>query len=136
MLLAPLVVVAMAPAMARADDVAAERARLADQRIQVEEERRAREEEARLERAQAQTDIEDQRETTVEMAESSEQSKDTSSEPVTRSTQGGVSGAPVDRIEMSRALEQLRELGALLEAGYVTEEEFEQLKKKILDGAL
>ena len=45
-------------------------------------------------------------------------------------------GAPADRIEMSRALEQLRELGALRDAGYVTEEEFEQLKKKILDGAL
>jgi hypothetical protein len=59
-----------------------------------------------------------------------------SSEPVPRSIQGGVSGAPVDRIEMSRALEQLRELGALREAGYVTEEEFAQLKKKILDGAL
>ena len=37
---------------------------------------------------------------------------------------------------MSRALEQLRELGALRDAGYLTEQEFEQLKQKILDGAL
>ena len=138
MLLALLVVVAMAPATALADDVAAERARLANQRIQAEEERRAREEEQRLEqaKAQAQASSEDPGETTVGVAESAEQPRDAGSEPVTRSTQGGVSGAPVDKIEMSRALEQLRELGALREAGYLTEEEFEQLKKKILDGAL
>jgi len=136
MLLAPLVVVAMAPAMTLADDVAAERARLANQRIQVDEERRAREEEQRLEQAQAQSKSEDPGETTVEVAESSEQPRDTGSEAETRSTQGGVSGTPVNRIEMSRALEQLRELGALREAGYLTEEEFEQLKKKIIDGAL
>ena len=136
MLLALLVVVAMAPATTLADDVAAERARLANQRIQVEEERRAREEEQRLEQAQAQSKSEDPGETTVGVAESAEQPRDAGSEPVTRSTQGGVSGAPVDKIEMSRALEQLRELGALREAGYLTEEEFEQLKKKILDGAL
>ena len=138
MLLALLLVVAMAPATTLADDVAAERARLANQRIQVEEERRAREEEQRLEQAQAQaqSNSKDPAETSVGVAESAEQPRDTGSEPVTRSTQGGASGAPVDKIEMSRALEQLRELGALREAGYLTEEEFEQLKKKILDGAL
>ena len=136
MLLASIVVVAMAPAMAWADDVAAERARLADQRIQAEEDRRAREEEQRLEQAQAQSKSEDRGETTLEMSESSEQPGDTGSEPVARSAQGGASGTPVNRIEMSRALEQLRELGALRDAGYVTQGEFEQLKKKILDGAL
>ena len=62
--------------------------------------------------------------------------QETSSAPASRGTQTSASGAPVDRIEMSRVLEQLRELGALREAGYVTEEEFEQLKKKILDSAL
>ena len=136
MLLASIVVVAMAPAMAWADDVAAERARLADQRIQAEEERRAREEEQRLEQAQAQSKSEDRGETTLEMSESSKPPRDTGSEPVTRNAQGRVSGTPVNRIEMSRALEQLRELGALRDAGYVTQDEFEQLKKKILDGAL
>jgi len=135
-LLAPLVAVALTPAIA--DDVAAERARLANQRIQIEEERRAREEEERLaqSQAQAQTETEDRRETNVEIAAASEQPGDISSPPVTRSTQTGVSGAPADRVEMSRALEQLRELGALRDAGYVTEEEFEQLKKKILNGTL
>ena len=131
-LLAPLVAVALTPAIA--DDVAAERARLANQRIQIEEERRAREEEERL--AQAQTESEDPRETDVEMAAASEQPGDMSSPPETRSTQTSVGGPPPDRIEMSRALEQLRELGALRDAGYLTEEEFAQLKKKILDGAL
>jgi hypothetical protein len=71
-LLAPLLVAAMAPATARADDVAAERARLANQRIQIEEERRAREEAERLELAQTQTQTqtepEDRRKTTMETA--------------------------------------------------------------------
>ena len=133
-LLAPLVAVALTPAIA--DDVAAERARLANQRIQIEEERRAREEEERLAQAQAQTESEDRRETNAETAAASEQPGDMSSPPVTRTTQTGVSDAPADRVEMSRALEQLRELGALRDAGYVTEEEFEQLKKKILNGTL
>lgn len=122
--------------MAQADDVAAERARLANQRIQVEEERRAREEEERLEQAQTQPEPENLRGSTMETASASDQPQETSSAPASRGTQTSASGAPVDRIEMSRVLEQLRELGALREAGYVTEEEFEQLKKKILDSAL
>lgn len=115
---------ASVPAATLADEVAAERARLANQRIQVEEERRAREEAERLEQEQARAaaERETQRETSSETAESSGEDE--------------VSAAPAGRIEMSRALEQLRELGALRDAGYVSEEEFEQLKKKILDGAL
>jgi hypothetical protein len=132
--LVSLLIVAMTPAMA--DDVAAERARLANQRIQVEEERRAREEEERLEQAQTQPEPENLRGSTMETASASDQPQETSSAPASRGTQTSASGAPVDRIEMSRVLEQLRELGALREAGYVTEEEFEQLKKKILDSAL
>jgi hypothetical protein len=132
--LVSLLIVAMTPAMA--DDVAAERARLANQRIQIEEERRAREEEERLEQAQTQPEPENLRGSTMETASASDQPQETSSAPASRGTQTSASGAPVDRIEMSRVLEQLRELGALREAGYVTEEEFEQLKKKILDSAL
>ena len=132
--LALFVVVAMTPVMA--DDVAAERARLANQRIQVEEERRAREEKEHLEQARAQTESEDRRETNVEMAAATGQTGDMSSSPATLGNQDSVSGPPADRIEMSRALEQLRELGSLRDAGYLTEEEFEQLKRKILDGAL
>ena len=109
-----------APAPVPADDVADERARLANQRIQVEEERRAREEAERLRKAAA------------EEAIATEDASDAAT-PVSRDVARDVSA---ERMEMSRALEQLRELGALRDAGYVTEQEFEQLKKKILDAAL
>ena len=102
--------ISVAPALALADDVADQRARLANQRIQLEEERRAREE------AEAQSD---------EL-----------SEPASPDSEDVATDASTERMEMSRALEQLRELGALRDAGYVTEQEFEQLKKKILDAAL
>ena len=109
-----------APAPVPADDVADERARLANQRIQVEEERRAREEAERLRKAAA------------EEAIATEDASDAAT-PVSRDVARDVSA---ERMELSRALEQLRELGALRDAGYVTEQEFEQLKKKILDAAL
>lgn len=108
------------PAPVPADDVADERARLANQRIQVEEERRAREEAERPRKAAA------------EEAIATEDASDAAT-PVSRDVARDVSA---ERMEMSRALEQLRELGALRDAGYVTEQEFEQLKKKILDAAL
>ena len=102
------------PAFALADDVAAERARLANQRIQAEEERRAREEAERA--SQQQTEQEQAQPQRVEVA---------TEVP-----------ASASRIEMSRALEQLRELGSLKDAGYLTDEEFQLLKQKILEGAL
>ncbi len=120
-----LVVAASAPALA--DDVADERARLANQRIQIEEERRAREEAERLGQA------------TREQASPNQNTREPAipdTEPEVPATEAVVSDASVERMEMSRALEQLRELGALRDAGYVTEQEFEQLKKKILDAAL
>lgn len=93
----------------RADDVAAERARLANDRIRAEEEQRTRDEAEPAEQAQA------------EKPAGPSESR---------------TPAAADRIEMSRALEQLRELGALKDAGYLTDEEFQLLKQKILDGAL
>ena len=119
------IVAASAPA--RADDVADERARLANQRIQIEEERRAREEAERLSQ------------TAREQAGPEQSAREPAipdSEPEMPASEAVVSDASVERMEMSRALEQLRELGALRDAGYVTEQEFEQLKKKILDAAL
>ena len=98
-----------APA-ALADEVAAERARLANARILAEEEQRARAEAEQAERAEA--------------------------EKPAASPEAEKQPPAADRIEMSRALEQLRELGALRDAGYLTEEEFRMLKEKILDGAL
>jgi hypothetical protein len=38
--------------------------------------------------------------------------------------------------DMSRTLEQLRSLGELKDAGYVTEDEFERIKQKILNSQL
>ena len=112
--IAALALATVMPTTVRADDVAAERARLANDRIRAEEEQRILAETEQVEPEQ------DEREQAEEPAEPA------------------ASGTPpaVDRIEISRALEQLRELGALKDAGYVTDEEFELLKKKILDGTL
>jgi hypothetical protein len=40
---------------------------------------------------------------------------------------------PGGNVDLSRTLEQLRTLGELRDAGYVTAEEFERIKRKILD---
>lgn len=48
----------------------------------------------------------------------------------------GVSGAPSvaddDTVDISQALEQLRELGELKDAGYVTQDEFDRIKRRIM----
>ncbi len=131
-LLAPLFIAASAPALA--DDVASERARLANQRIQIDEERRAREEAERLsqEASQAASEAPVTTREAIEPASTAREVR----EPATPVSDDVVSDVSAERMEMSRALEQLRELGALRDAGYVTEQEFEQLKKKILDAAL
>ncbi len=131
-----LLLSAIAPGLvlAQTDDTATERARIADQRIKYEAERRAREEEERLKQAQAESA--DRYNTAGETTEPSEQRGPAASEPVARGAENTTDVAPADRIEMSRALEQLRELGALRDAGYLTDEEFQLLKKKILDDAL
>jgi hypothetical protein len=48
-----------------------------------------------------------------------------------RPTQAGATGA-----DMARVLEQLRQLGELKDAGYVTDEEFDRIKERILAEAL
>ena len=115
--LASLALAFIAPPAALADDVAAERARLANQRILAEEERRAREAAEQSQQVQAEQ---------VERTQAETQA--VPPEPA--------APPPADRIAMSQALVQLRELGALKDAGYLTDEEFRLLKKKILDGAL
>jgi hypothetical protein len=101
---------------ALSDDVAAERANLANTRIRAEEELRARAEAEQAEKLSK-----------VQVEASPENSPVKPAEPETPAA---------SRIEMSHALEQLRELGALKDAGYLTDEEFRLLKEKILDGAL
>ncbi len=137
-LLAPLLVAASPPALA--DDVADERARLANTRIQLEEERRAREEAERLRQAASETAAAEQAasapaiEDPAAMAPAIEDQ--VANTPVISDSSDAAGDASVNRMEMSRALEQLRELGALRDAGYLDEQEFEQLKKKIIDAAL
>ena len=112
-ILATLAFATLASPAALSDEVAAERARLANDRIRAAEELRIRAEAEEAEEAQAE---QAQTETAAGPSESE-------------------TPAP-GRIEMARALEQLRELGALKDAGYLTDEEFRLLKEKILDGAL
>jgi len=111
--LASLALATVASPAALSDDVAAERARLANDRIRAEEELRIRDEAEQAEMAQAE--------------QAQEETPAVPSEPETPTA---------NRIEMSRALEQLRELGALKDAGYLTDEEFRLLKEKIFAGAL
>ena len=113
---AALALLAGMPAPGQSDDAAAERARLANQRIQAEAERQAEIEEQR------------RRQQAVQAQRSAPQAS--SSEVDTPA-----SDVPADRTDMYRVLEQLRELGELRDAGYLTDDEFAVLKKKILDSA-
>jgi len=123
---------------AQAGDMAAERARIANQRIQAESERRAEEEEERL--RQAETPAGAAVETTAE-TRAVQPSPPSASEP-----RPAASTAPVSEVrparstapgaDMERVLEQLRELGGLKDAGYVTDEEFERIKQRILEQSL
>ena len=117
--LVSLTLASVASPAALANDVAAERARLANDRIRAEEEQRARDEAEKVEQAQ------------VEQAQVEQAQVEKPAVPAESRTP-----PTADRIEMTRALEQLRELGALKDAGYLTDEEFQLLKQKILDGAL
>lgn len=132
--IACLLICLAVPSFALAQDIAAERARLANQRIQAEEQRRSQEEEAQqqvpsqLRANQAGPD--------ATAASPPPQDDSSGTERTAGATENETDSAPIDRIDMSRALEQLRELGALKDSGYLTDEEFRLLKQKILDGAL
>ena len=130
-------------APAQTDDAAAERARIANQRIQAEAARQAREEEerqqeiARQEAEQARRQVELAQLEARQAAAVAEQEKQqlAAVEPVSGNTAtgGAVAPAPSRSTDMSKVLEQLRTLGELKDAGYVTDDEFERIKKKILD---
>lgn len=91
--------------MAQTTEAADERARLANQRIQAEADRQAREEALRQAQAAAEPG----------------QSASTDAIP---------NAEPAD---VTKALEQLKMLGELKDAGYVTDAEFSRIKQKILD---
>lgn len=122
MVLLGLAVAAAVPLGAQTD-TAAERARLANERIRQEAERRAEAERERQAEAAARS------EATAPAADlqgdKPPQSGNASRPPTPAAAASGD--------DISRALEQLRELGELRDAGYVTDEEFERIKTRILD---
>ena len=116
-----------AVAMAQTDDAATERAKLANQRIQAEMQRREREEQQRAEAAervapQPAAEAEPQR---IQQPDQTNQTPPPDRPPVPP--------AANESVNISEALDQLRTLGELKDAGYVTEDEFARIKKKILD---
>ena len=129
---------AFAHAQSADESVGTERARLANQRIHSELERRAREEEQR----QTESAVREAQQPAAgapvsTAADDVPKSVDVASaEPAavppgsSMAPAGSTGGASAD---MSIVLEQLRTLGELRDAGYVTNEEFERIKKKILD---
>ena len=130
--------------VAQSNDAAAERARIANQRIQAEaarqaaEEERRQEQQARVAAEQARVRAEQERLAAREATAVAQQEKAQLArvEPavVESAPRAPVATtAPPTRAEMNKALEQLRTLGELRDAGYVTDEEFERIKKKIID---
>lgn len=124
---APLFLLALAPglALAQTPDAAAERARLANERIQVEAERRTQEELARADQAPGTAPTPGAAPPVPAQAPASE------SRPAAEPPQPARPAA--DDARTQRALEQLRELGELKDAGYLTDEEFRRIKQRILD---
>ena len=94
-----------------------ERARLGNQRIQTEAEIKEREELRRLQEAERMQALEAARQRNEALRQSS-----------TAST-----AAAESNVEISRTLEHLRSLGELRDDGYITAEEFQRLKQKIID---
>jgi hypothetical protein len=116
-----LLAVAPGLALAQSPDAATERARLANEHIQAEAERQAREAAAELS-SQAAVPV---------AAPGSTQTGPRPSLP-----EGGAAQSrptPVDADRTDRGLRQLRELGKLKDAGYLTDPEFARIKQQILD---
>jgi hypothetical protein len=135
-----LLTLAAGLAAAQSTDAAAERARLGNERIRVEAERQAREELEQQKRiSNAAGEADGARAQSVESTARAGGAEPTRPVPpaAVASTAPESPSAPRrpaaadDRV--SRALEQLRELGELKDAGYLTEEEFRRIKQRILD---
>ncbi|MDJ0758193.1 MAG: SHOCT domain-containing protein [Woeseiaceae bacterium] len=132
-------------AWSQAQDMAAERARIANQRIQVEAARIA-EEEKRRAQAEAEEAAARERyeERLVQRAEANARTP-VEEQPVIEPIPLGPASSPApvpapvsasNQPGLSRILEQIKTLGELRDAGYVTDEEFQRIKSKILDGEL
>ena len=123
--------------VAQSSDTAAERGRLANQRIQAEADRKAREERERQEE-QARLEAE-QASFAARQAEAAAQQERQQVAQATQNSEiaaadSNTSAGPPRSAEVSIVLDQLRTLGELKDAGYVTDEEFAKIKNRILDG--
>ncbi len=127
---------------AQSEDLAAERARLGNQRIQTEVERRVREEQNLKEQAEAEARVRAEAELAAareRVAEKLALGAKAGSTPEAETV--SIDSAEIinykqsctDSVDLSRELEQLRTLGELRDAGYLTEEEFQRVKTRILD---
>lgn len=117
--------------IAQSNDAAAERARIANQRIQAEADRRAEEEE---QRRQAEAQLAAERAAAEARAEQLQARQVVRADPPVTTTRQEPPRPPADSsAEMTRALQQLQTLGELRDAGYVTDEEFARIKNRILD---
>ena len=105
-----------------AQSLESERERLGNQRIRTETEIRARAEQRRLEEA--------------ELARQRAQDESLNSEKAIAPRSGPKPTEAGSKADMSRTLEQLRSLGELKDDGYITDEEFQKIKKKILDSQI
>ncbi len=122
-----------APLWAQAEDVAAQRTRMANERIQLEAERRAAEEAEREKQLAMQAMREQEaaaRQSASEQLQRKSQAVATPPPSATTTTAAG------GRVDLSKTLDQIRTLGELRDAGYLSADEFERLKKKILDDTL
>jgi len=116
-----LLAVAPGLSLAQSPDAAAERARLANERIQAEAERQALEAAAELSN-QASAPV---------AAPGFARTGPSPSPTEERAAQ--TRPAPVDADRTDQGLRQLRELGRLKDAGYLTDPEFARIKQQILD---
>ncbi|MEM8684585.1 MAG: SHOCT domain-containing protein [Pseudomonadota bacterium] len=117
---------------------AEERARIANQRIQAEaqrlaeEQRRAAEAEARQQAAEEAARAREAQ----SRAAAAETVPVRAEPPAPPPADRPLLPTPEEQARMEKALQQIRSLGELRDAGYVTDDEFEQIKRRILDDRL
>lgn len=114
---------------------AEERARIANQRIQAEAQRLA-EEQRRAAEAEARRIAEEEAAKAREAQSRTVVAAPTPAAPSRPPADRPLLPTPEEQARMDKALEQIRSLGELRDAGYVTDEEFEQIKRRIIDDRL
>ena len=124
------------PVAAQSDTLAAERAKLGNQRAQSEAELRARAEEEHRKEAEAIARVraEEQAQGQRTRIAAGLAAHATNERTPVDSAVSEVSNEGTESADLTRALEQLRMLGDLKDAGHLTEEEFQRIKARILNG--